>query len=240
MYMHMHTGATAHKHAHIHTKHYLKIYSFRRMVKESSLSKSISLAKISHSSPLSLIHPLFLCHFIQIFPELVLVHGRLMSCWGLWQSATSFYPFTSSFGGLHSALPIFSVWESVCGMYVSVFSLFMCLCVESWSRCLSENAVTTAPNPPLRWYLPPPPPPPPNPPYLFLCVLPLQCLVHSFPTSFYFTLRKEHRKRVRRLPGSHLWALTLPQKHTRAQTHSLHMHSVSLHCLICIWAQVDH
>lgn len=135
-----------HKHAHIHTKHHSKIYSSRTMVKESSLSKPISLAKMYHSSPLFLIHlliPLFLCHFIQMFPELVSVHGRLMSCWGLWQSATSFYPFTSCFGVCIMLCPF-----SVYGMHVSVFALFMCLCVESWSRCLFENAVTTAPNPP--------------------------------------------------------------------------------------------
>lgn len=105
--------------------------SFRRMVKESSLSKSISLAKIYHSSLLSLIHlliPLFLCHFIQMFPELVLVHGSLMSCWGLWQSATSFYPFTSCFVARVVLCPLS---QSVYGMHVSVFALFMCLCVES-------------------------------------------------------------------------------------------------------------
>lgn len=34
---------------------------------------------------------------------------------------------------------------------------------------------------------------------------------------------EEHRTRVRRLPSSHLWALTLPEKQTLAQTHSQHM-----------------
>lgn len=78
------------------------------------------------------------------------------------------------------------------------------------------------------------------PPISVLVCLLLQHLVHNLPTSSYFTLWEEHRTRVRRLPSSHLWALTLPEKHTRAQTHSQHMHSVSLHCLICIWAQVVH
>lgn len=69
--------ATTHKHAHIHTKHHLKIYSFRRRVKE---GKSISLAKISlHSSLLSLIHlliPLFLVISFQCSQSLFLPMGE--------------------------------------------------------------------------------------------------------------------------------------------------------------------
>lgn len=56
-----------------------------------------------------------------------------MSCWGLWQNATSFF-FVSIyilFCGPHSASPIFSLWETVYGMHVSVFALFMRLCAES-------------------------------------------------------------------------------------------------------------
>lgn len=65
---------------------------------------------------------------------------------------------------LCSAFPIFSAWKSVYGIHVRVFALFMCLRVESWSRCLSASAVTTAPTHPCRGIFPP------FPPYLFLCV----------------------------------------------------------------------
>lgn len=172
--------------------------------KESSLSKSISLAESYHSSILSLIHlliPLFLCHLIQMFPELVLVHGSLMSCWGLWQSATSFYPFTSCFG---DCLAQFGSMECM-------WACLLCLCVCVLNL---DHAVTRAPNPPCAGIYPP---------LSVLVCLPFLRLVHNLPTSSYFTLGEEHRTRVRRLPSSHLWALTLPQKtHPRSNTLSPH------------------
>lgn len=229
----MNAVAITQKSAHIHTKQHSKIFSSRRMVKESSLSKPISLAKMYHSSPLSLIHlliPLFLCHFIQMFPELVFCPWETDVLLGIMAKCHVFLSIYILFWGLHSAVPIFCVWnacERVCSVYVY-------LCVESWARCLSENAVTTAPNPPCIGIYSP------QPPISALVCLSLQRLVHNLPTSPYFTLGEEHRTRVRRLPSSHLWDLALPQEHTHAQTRSQHMHSVSVHCLICIWAQVVH
>lgn len=102
--------------------------------------------------------PSLFCSFLMasMFPELVLVHGRLSSCWELWQNATSFCQFTSF---SHSALLLFSVGKSV-----DVFALFMCVCVVNpeHSACL-------------RMLLPQYQPPPcrgicPHPSYLLLCV----------------------------------------------------------------------
>lgn len=88
-------------------------------------------------------------------------------------------------------LPMFSVWNSVYGIDVSVCSVYVSV---YWIliTLLSENAVTT-----------PTAPTSPHPPCSGIW--------------------EEHRTRVRRLPSSHLWALTLPEKQTLTQTHSQHM-----------------
>lgn len=129
-------------------------------------------------------------------------------------------------GGLHSALPIFSVWESVYGMYVSVFALFMCLCVESWSRCLSENAVTTAPNPPLRWYLLPPTP------HICSCMFAIAAPCSQPPHFFLFYPRERTQKKgekVAQFPplGSH----TPTEAHPRSNALSPHALSPHAQCL---------
>lgn len=212
---HMRTGVTTHKHAHIHTKQHSKIYSFRRMVKESSLSKSISLAKIYHSSLLSLIHlliPLFLCHFIQMFPELVLVHGRLMSCWGSWQSATSFYPFTSCFV-VSIVLCPFSQFGSLCMECMWAYLLCLCVCVLNL-----DHAVC------LRALLPQHQTPPcsgiysPNP-HICSCVFAIAASCSPPPHFFllYPQLGTQNKgEKVAQFPplGSHTPTETHPLKHT--------------------------
>ena len=99
-------------------------------MKGHNLFLSISSAKNYIHPLIHLLIPLFLCHFIQMFPELVLIQG-VMSCWGLGHNATSFFFFHLHLVLLHAALPIFSVWKSVYGIHVSAFGVFMCLHVES-------------------------------------------------------------------------------------------------------------
>lgn len=156
----MPTGATAHKYAHIHIKRHFGVYSLRRTVKESSLSKSISFAKVYHSPLLSLIHlliPLFLRHFIHMFPELVLVHGTLMSCWGLWQTATSFYPFTSCFVLCVVLRPV-SQFGSLCMECMCERLLCLCVCVlnPDHTVCLRMRLPQQQP-PPAVLFAPPTP-----------------------------------------------------------------------------------
>ncbi len=146
-----------------------------------------------------------------------------MSCWGLWQSATSFYPFTSCF-----VFGPFSQFGSLCMEGMRVCLLCLCVCVLNLDHAIClRTLLPQHQTPPAMVFTPPTP-------ISALVCLPQQRLVHNLPTSSYFTLGEEHRTRVRRLPSSHLWDLSLPQKHTRAQTHSQHMDSVSLHCLIYI------
>lgn len=219
--MHMHTEATTHKQAHIYIKHHFKVYSLRRTVKESSLSKSISFAKVYHSPLLSLIHlliPLFLNHFIQMFPELVLVHGRLMSCWGLWQTATSFYPFTSCFVVCIALCP-FSRFGSLC--MECMWACLLCLCV-----CVLNLDHTVC----LRMRLPQqhPPRPPrsaidsPNP-HISSCVFAIAASCSLPPHFFLFYSwggTQNKGDKVAQFPplGSH----------TPTETHS-HSHTLSAH-----------
>lgn len=180
-----------------------------------------------------LIHPLIPLLFHSDVPRTCSCPWETDVLLGIMAECHIFLSIYILFCCLYSALPIFSVWKSVYGIHVCVCSVYVSACwipitLFVWERCYHST------NPLLQWYLPPPPPI-----SVLVCLL-LQHLVHNLPTSSYFTLWEEHRTRVRRLPSSHLWALTLPEKHTRAQTHSQHMHSVSLHCLICIWAQVVH
>lgn len=224
----MHTGAPIYAHNHI--KHRFEIYSCRKTEKESSLSKSISLAKICHSSFLSLIHlliPLFLCHFIQMFPELVLVHGRLMSCWGLWHSATSFYPFTSCF-----VVSPFSQFGSLCMECMWVCLLCLCVCVLNLDRavCL-RTLLPQHQTPPAVVFSPPTP---------HICSCVFATAASCSPPPYFFLLCSYTEQGWEGCPVPTFGLSHSHKKHTRAPTHSQHMQSVSLHCLNCIWAQVVH
>ncbi len=92
--------------------------------------------------------------------------------------------------------------------------LCLCVCVLNLDHAVCLRTLLPQHQTPLAVVFTPPTP------ISVLVCLPLQCLVLNLPTSSYFTLGEKHRTRVRRLPSSHLWALTLPQKHTRAQTRS--------------------
>lgn len=129
---------------------------------------------------------------------------------------------------LDSALSKFSVWDSVYGTHM----LCVCVCVLNLdhSVCLWTLLPQHLTPPGSGIYYP-------QPPISALVCLPLQRVVHKLPTRPYFTLGEEHRTRVRRLPGSHLWAFPIPQEHRHIQMYSEHMHAV-LCCLICIWASV--
>lgn len=135
-----------------------KITDFRSSVKESSLSRSI------RSTIHAVIHPLILVlsHCVQMFPEL-LVSVRLMSCWGLWQNATSFCLFTSCFVVCAALFP-FSQRGSLC--MESMWGCLHCLCVCALNPdhgvCLWALLPQHPPTPAVVFS--------PFPPYLFLCV----------------------------------------------------------------------
>lgn len=138
-----------------------------------------------------------------------------MSCWGLWQSATSFYPFTSCFVFCTVLCP-FSHFGSLCMKGMSVFALFMCLCVESWSRCLSENAVTTAPNPPCYGIYSP------NP-HICPCVFAIAASCSQPPHFFLFYPwggTQNKGEKVAQFPP--LGSLTPTETHPRSNTLSTH------------------
>lgn len=61
-----------------------------------------------------------------MFPELVLAHGRLMSCWGLWHGATPFFSIYILFWVSHSA---FFPFGSLCMEYLWMCLLCLCVCV---------------------------------------------------------------------------------------------------------------
>lgn len=125
----------------------------------------------------------------------------------------------------HSALLLFSVSKSV-----DVFALFMCVCVMKPEHTSCLRTLLPQYQPLLQRYLPPPL-------ISALVCLPSQHLVHNLPTSSYFTPGvQQHRTRVRRLPSSHLYSLTLPERDTRTQT--LNTRTVFLYYLICNGAGV--
>lgn len=109
-----------------------------------------------------------------------------------------------------------------CHIYFSIYMFFtqsfsqlvslLFMRDESWAYCLSQNVVTTVSVPPPQRYLP-------QPLISTLVSLPLQNLVHNLPTSFSFTPGvQQHRTRVRRLPSSHLYSLTLPERYSYPHT----------------------
>lgn len=157
-----------------------------------------------------------------------------MSCWGLWQSATSFfYPFTSCFVLCIVLCPFFSVWELVYGRHECVCSVYVSVCwilitLFVWERCYHSI------KPPLLWYLLP------QPPYLSLCVCHSSVLFTISPLLPILPLGRNTEQGLGGCPVPTFGFSHSHRKHTRAQTHSQHMHSVSLHCLIYIWAQVVH
>lgn len=105
-----------------------------------------------HSSLLSLIHLLISLSFHSDVPRACLCRWETDVLLRIMAKCHIFLSIYILLWRLHCALPIFSVRESVYGMHVSLFAL----CVESWLRCLSESAVTTAPNPPcIGIYSPP-------------------------------------------------------------------------------------
>lgn len=131
---------------------------------------------------------------------------------------------------LDSALSKFSVWDSVYGTHMLCVCVCVCVLNLDHSVCLWTLLPQHLTPPGSGIYYP-------QPPISALVCLPLQRVVHKLPTRPYFTLGEEHRTRVRRLPGSHLWAFPIPQEHRHIQMYSEHMHAV-LCCLICIWASV--
>lgn len=99
---------------------------------------------------------------------------------------------------------LFTVGESL-----NLFALFLCVCVvnseQSWTVCLR---MLPQYQPPLQRYSP-------HPLISALVCLPSQHLVRNLPTSSYFTPGVQlHRTRVRRLPSSHLYSLTLPERYS--------------------------
>lgn len=116
---------------------------------------------------------------------------------------------------------------------VDVFALFLCVCVvnseQSWTVCLRMLWPQYQP-PPRRGICP-------HPQCPGLLCLPSHHLVHNLPTSSYFTPGVQlHRTRVRRLPSSHLYSLTLPERYSYPNI--LNTCTVLLYCLICNGAEV--
>lgn len=125
----------------------------------------------------------------------------------------------------------------ICWVLLSIFpspeaydgTVFLCLCIESRSHRFHSHQ--THPSTGIQS----------STPHICFCVfaITLSCSrsAHFFP--FFSTLGKEHRTRegekVVQFPplGSHT-----PTETPLLNTHSQHMHSVSLHCLICIWDRV--
>lgn len=117
---------------------------------------------------------------------------------------------------------------------VDVFALFLCVCVvnseQSWTFCLRMLLPQYQPPHPPERYLP-------HPLISAFVCLPSQHLVRNFPTSSYFTPGVQlHRTRVRRLPSSHLYSHTLPERYSYPNI--LNTCTVLLYCLICNGAEV--
>lgn len=118
------------------------------------------------------------------------------------------------------------------GKSVDVFALSLCVCVvnseQSWTVCL--RMLLPQYQPPLKRYLP-------HPLISALVCLPSQHLGRNLPTFSYFTPGVQlHRTRVRRLPSSHLYSLTLPGRYSHPNI--LNTCTVLLYCLICNGAEV--
>lgn len=208
----MHTGATAHKHAHIHSP-YRCIASGGRWKKAAFPSPLVW--------PRFTIHPSF-SHSSTNSSISLSFHSdvpRACSCpWetdvllGIMAQCHIFLSIYILFWGLHRPFS-----QSVYGMHVSVFALFTCLCVESWSRCLSENAVTTAPNPPCAGICSPPAP------HICSCVFAIAAACSQPPHFFLFYPwggTQNKGEKVAQFPplGSH----TPTETHPRSNTLSPH------------------
>lgn len=168
-----------------------------------------------------------------MFPELVSILGRLMSCWGLWQSATSFYPFTSCFGVCIVLCPL-SPFGSLCMEFLwACFSVYVCVLNLDQTVCLRALLPQHLTPPALVFT-------PPTPISVLVC-LPLQRLVHHLPT--FFSILPLGRNTEQGWEGCPVPTLGLSHSHRntpKLKRHPPHKHSVSLHCPICIWASVIH
>lgn len=162
-------------------------------------------------------------------------------------SSNNFHPFVSCLWLLVFIFPELALvrWLSFCLLksfftmsFSQLVSLSMCLhcfCVYVWwilsnpelfvSECCYHSI-----SPPLQRYLP-------HPLISALVCLLSQHLDHNLPTSSYFTPGVQlHRTRVKRLPSSHLYSLTLPERYS--YPHILNTCTVLLYCLICNGAEV--
>lgn len=171
-----------------------------------------------------LIHPLIPLLFHSDVPRTCSCPWETDVLLGIMAECHIFLSIYILFCCLYSALPIFSVWKSVYGIHVCVCSVYVSACwipitLFVWERCYHST------NPLLQWYLPP---------HICSCVFAIAASCSQPPHFFlFYTLGGTQNKgeKVAQFPplGSHT-----PREHTQ------HMHSVSLHCLICIWAQVVH
>ena len=158
-----------------------------------------------------------------MFPELLIcAHGRVMSCWGLWQSATSLYPFTSCFSVCIVLCP-FSQFGSLCMECVCVCLLCLCACALNLdhSVCLRTLLPQHLPPLPVLAFTPQPPI------SVFVC-WPLQCLVHNLPTFSHFSLfggTQYKGEKVAQFPP--LGSQTPTETHPRSNTLSPHAQSLT-------------
>lgn len=156
-----------------------------------------------------------------MFPELVLVHGRLLSCLEIMAKCHIFLSVYIFF------TQCFSVGKSV-----DVFALFMCVCVGN-----PEHTAC------LRRLLPQHQPPPaevfaPHPSYLLLCVCHRSILFTTSPLLPILPLggatTQNKGEKVAQFPP--LESLTLPERYSHPNT--LNARTVLLYCLICNGAEV--
>lgn len=144
----------------IHIKHHFRSIASGGRLKRGSLSKSISLARIYHSSLLSLIHlliPLFLCHFIQMFQSLFLSMGEWCLVGDYGKVPHFFLSVYILFCVVHSALPLF-LSLGACVWKAWVCLLCLCVCVLNLDHAVCLRALLPQhQTPPAMVFAPPAP-----------------------------------------------------------------------------------
>lgn len=151
-----------------------------------------------------------------MFPELVLAHGRLMSCWGLWQRATSFYPFTSCFRVCIMLCPV-SQFRSLCMECMWVCLRCLCVCVLNVDHAVCLRTLLPQHlTPPVLAFTPPTP-------HICSCVFAIAASCSQPPHFFLFHSwggAQNKGEKVAQFPpmGSH----TPTEIHPRSNTLSAH------------------